>query len=92
MQDKIQEIMGLVNTVQKNRVCAEMCASHKDHYNALASAAWASIESKLRELVREPLSHELAWTIAVVSDSPLDAIRKAERAHNITNTIGEAKE
>ena len=51
MDDKIKEVMRLVNDVQKNRVCAELSPSNKDHFNGLASAAYAAIESKLRELV-----------------------------------------
>ena len=77
MQDKIQEIMGLV-----------------EEYKDVAIGGFSGldermvIESKLRELVREPLTHELAWSIAVVSDNAMHAIRLAERAHGITNTSG----
>lgn len=91
MQDKIQEIMVLVYEYG-SCVEATVIRDSGDREQNEESRVLGEIHSKLRELVREPLSHELVWTIAVVSDSPLDAIRKTERAHNITNTIGEAKE
>lgn len=83
MQDKIQEIMGLV-----------------DEYNNYGTTQdLYAIESKLRELVREPLSDD---AIATILDNREDIAERAdgggwhllpyafaraiERAHNITNT------
>lgn len=74
MQDKIQEIMVLVEGYHEDGN-----ASYKD-----------AIESKLRELVREPLSEE---EIKMIDDSthfhestdwPIRFARAIERAHNIT--------
>jgi hypothetical protein len=78
MQDKIQEIMGLVD---------EYAKMVPNIYGAPEFRA--QIESKLRELVREPLSDDEAWAIAVNSDNSLHAIRYAERAHGITKEGGE---
>lgn len=47
----ISEVMNLVNEVQKNRVCAEMSPSNKDHFNDRATEASKAIESKLRALL-----------------------------------------
>lgn len=91
MQDKIQEIMGLVDdygsaveaTCSSDGGCAE---SHAE------TRAYKAIQSKLRELVREPLSDDV---IKMIDDSthfhestdwPIRFARAIERAHNITNT------
>lgn len=47
MEAVIKEIMELVNTVQKNRVCAEMSPSNKDHFNGLAQEASTTIVARL---------------------------------------------
>lgn len=79
MQDKIQEIMGLV----------------KDYHEYGHQSYKDAIESKLRELVREPLSyHDISMAHpAIGAYGQLDVteriVRWAERAHNITNTSGE---
>lgn len=52
MEAVIKEIMGLVNTVQKNRVCAEMCPSSKDHFNGLAQEASTTIVAHLRDALQ----------------------------------------
>ena len=76
MQDKILVIMGLVEDYHEYGH-----TSYKD-----------TIESKLRELVREPLSDEV---IKMIDDSthfhestdwPIRFARNLERAHGITNT------
>ena len=75
MQDKIQEIMGLVDEFAKHeRQCTR-----------------SAIESKLRELVREPLSHKEACELIAEceQDGPIYILRNTERAHGITNTSGE---
>lgn len=89
MKDKIQEIMGLV-----------------DEYKDVAIGGFSGweermvIESKLRELVREPLGDEDVLSIqeryvgGVCPQYPLDAsdwinfARAIEAAHGITNTSG----
>lgn len=83
MQDKIQEFMGLV-----------------EEYKDVAIGGFSgwdermAIESKLRELVREPLSDKV---IKMIDDSthfhestdwPIRFARAIERAHGITNTSG----
>lgn len=90
MQDKIQEIMQSVVWFALLQADArEWRAIHGDNEQGQelyerAKEAHSIVESKLRELVREPLPYEQAWSIAATSDSALDAIRKAERAHGIT--------
>lgn len=82
-QDKIQEIMGLVDQHHKCGVLKE---------------AWlrSQIESKLRELVREPLSDEdIEKATGVKQGTPMflaatGFVRATERAHNITSASGEA--
>ncbi len=99
MQDKIQEIMGLVESLAQSSVKwghasafinEDGCKEHRD----LAIATHKAIESKLRELVREPLSDD---AIKMIDDSthfhestdwPIRFARAIERAHNITNTSG----
>ena len=80
MQDKIQEIMGLV-----------------EEYKDVAIGGFSgwdermAIESKLRELVREPLSDDEICTMLGIdgSDDWTYTVAKAvERAHGITNTSG----
>ena len=91
MQDKIQEIMGLVDA-------AIMGAEGHEATDVVRDI----IQSKLRELVREPLSDEHVLSMqeryvgGVCPQYPLDVsdwinfARAIERAHGITNTSGES--
>ena len=91
MQDKIQEIMGLVDAVIMGSEGHEATDVVRD-----------IIQSKLRELVREPLSDEHVLSMqeryvgGVCPQYPLDVsdwinfARAIERAHGITNTSGES--
>lgn len=74
MQDKIQEIMTLIDGY---------AASDSINLRML-------IESKLRELVREPLSYESAKELidSCKDDGPMFLLRNVERAHGITNASG----
>lgn len=85
MQDKIQEIMFLVDAY---RDTDKKCGSYT--YNATTADARALLESKLRELVREPLQVQYPEGYEnpfarVAYDAGWHA---AERAHNLTNTSG----
>lgn len=101
MQDKIQEIMGLVNQYGHHVVALDNAKDNGSTIKALAVAdsAYSAIQSKLRELVREPLSYEevedLHDKVSLESDYGtyevgffVDFTREVERAHNITNTSG----
>ena len=91
MQDKIQEIMGLVDAAIMGSEGHEATDVVRD-----------IIQSKLRELVREPLSDEHVLSMqeryvgGVCPQYPMDIsdwINFAcaiERAHVITNTSGES--
>lgn len=50
---EVKELMGLVNDIQKNRVCAEMSPSNKDHFNDRATESAKAVELKLRNLLAE---------------------------------------
>ena len=90
-QDKVQEIMGLVDAVIMGSEGHETTDVVRD-----------IIQSKLRELVREPLSDEHVLSMqeryvgGVCPQYPLDVsdwinfARAIERAHGITNTSGES--
>lgn len=102
MQDKIQEIMGLVESVIDSAEWAEYesragrdfdSECHKQDYRDIVF----EIESKLRELVRVPLTEqEIGVVIDTTEDESeyghhhfgffKDFTRNVERAHNITNT------
>lgn len=90
MQDKIQEIMGLVDeyATKVERSVSSGDASVK--FLTEEGEARKSIESKLRDLVREPL--EVKYPKGY--ENPLARIaydagwHAAERAHGITNTSG----
>lgn len=99
MQDKIQEIMGLVDALSVECIAfgiAKM-ASSAENKAILGDDVKKSrdlLQSKLRELVREPLElgvvdkeYSDKWSFF---DSEYEAfvggVRFAERAHNITNT------
>lgn len=86
MQDKIQEIMGLVDAYYKSGAQEGLLLR-------------SNIQSKLRELVREPLSDEEIADYVEHADvhgryaDPFErgvrwGIRHYERAHGITNTSG----
>lgn len=95
MQDKINEIMGLVDAYSE--ACFDQ-ALHQREKDDVPERNRQFVESKLRELVREPLdAHEvrcLVETAAYLSTEHqrradfINGIRYAERAHNITNTSG----
>lgn len=76
MSKQIDEVMGLVNEVQKNRVCAEMSPSNKEHFNYLADKAFVAISDKLRELLpvwidatkQKPEDGEQVWASMVDSN------------------------
>lgn len=94
MQDKIQEIMGLVDDFG---VKAE-AYNHQEVTAVELISARRLIESKLRELVREPLDAHEVGCLVETSAYPstehqrradfINGIRYAERAHNITNASG----
>ena len=77
-QDKIQEIMGLVDA-------AIMGAEGHEATDVVRDI----IQSKLRELVREPLTQEQIERESL-HEQFFDGVRFAERAHGITNTSGES--
>lgn len=80
MQDKrnienvVQEIMGLV--IEHGELC---CENNELGHNYRER----KIESKLRELVREPLTQEQIERESL-HEQFCDGVRFAERAHNIT--------
>lgn len=79
MQNKIDEIMGLV--MQFGR--------HKQYMKIEESNTTADlIQSKLRELVRVPLSEDEIDKLIANMQGPEHLIHSVERAHNITNTSG----
>lgn len=86
MQDKIQEIVGLVETY------GEACENYGKHRKVDAYQAVENyrhlIEAALRKLVREPLSHKEACELIAEceQDGPIYILRNTELAHNITNT------
>lgn len=94
MQDKIQEISALIDVYAG--ILAEM--EIEDRYDTdmhhKCSDAWFNIESKLRELVREPLDEEaIERATGVKRGTPMflaatGFVRATERAHNITNASG----
>lgn len=55
-QKHVDEVMELVNEVQKNRVYAELSPSNKDKYNYLADKAFVAISKKLMamQFVEQP--------------------------------------
>ena len=95
MQDKIQEIMGLVD---EYRDTDKKCGSYT--YNATTANARALLQSKLRELVRDPLTPKQRMEILhfipddddadsewMLTDMQLQLIMDGvERAHGITKT------
>ena len=102
MQDKIQEIMGLVELhAQMHRASFMGSAKEYSAFRSEADKTKNKIQSKLRELVREPLSDEHVLSMqeryvgGVCPQYPLDVsdwinfARAIERAHGITNTSGE---
>lgn len=68
VEKQIEEVMVLVNTVQKNRVCAEMALEHKDHYNEKAQAAATQIIAKLRTLLSSAQSGEQVPFMYAIAD------------------------
>lgn len=96
MQDKIQEIMRLVDAydvesrlnASTNPSCYELSSEEKE------DAAYRAIETKLRELVREPLDEEsIERVTGVKRGTPMflaatGFVRATERAHGITNASG----
>ena len=107
MQDKIQEIMSLIDDwSEKDFIAAEARLDPWSEHDPAAPMqmlekldkeaddARALIESKLRELVREPLSdEEIEEATGVKRGTPMflvatGFVRATERAHNITNTSG----
>lgn len=92
MQNKIDEIMGLVK--EYGEACMTYGAGGS-HVIVLTDKERA-IESKLRELVREPLSSQEilnAFKLSVFVDNSqissfVAGVRYAERAHGITKEGG----
>ena len=100
MQDKIQEIMFLVDALSVECIAfgiAKMASSaeNKAILGDDVKKSRALLQSKLRELVREPLSDDDVDNFYENSESLhgdyggfFAGFRCAERAHNITNTSG----
>ena len=96
-QDKIQEIMGLVDALSVECIAFGIgtmasSAENRATIGDVVKKSRASLESKLRELVREPLSHKEACELIAECEQygPIYILRNTELAHNITNTSGEA--
>lgn len=96
MQDKIQEIMGLVDALSVECVSFGIGqVTCSEEYRVLlgddVKKARSLLESKLRELVREPLEVEYPDGITGINAEFIFAAgwHAAERAHGITSASGE---
>lgn len=95
MEDKIQEIMELVDeyaqAVEESVRGGDVICSALERETSIYKA----IRSKLRKLVercsvQEPLSNQDAETLIRDCDYlPWEIVKAVERAHNITNTTKE---